>query len=199
LQPFPQPPKNVPHDALPTSWTAADIGDASPGGQRVSGNNINIFAGGADIFGKQDAFRFVSRPLRANDTLSAAVTFPLDTSEYAKAGLMIRSGPAADAAFVMINVFPNGTVGFCTRAATGRAATEKKFYPGADSSISLRIIFHDGRASAEFRDADGHWIETGAAALPVDSNTRIGYAVTSHDVQSLTRAAFAPLNETTSP
>jgi regulation of enolase protein 1 (concanavalin A-like superfamily) len=108
---------------LPADWEAADIGDAAPAGTTdFDGQAFRIEAGGNDIAGVHDAFRFTYLPLNGDGTLTARVAHPV-SSQYAKVGVMMREGLEPDAAHaaMLIQGLPLHTWSgvWTTRAATG--------------------------------------------------------------------------------
>ncbi|MDA1360951.1 alginate lyase family protein [Glycomyces luteolus] len=83
---------------LPAPWEAADIGDSAPaGGTDFDGQAFRIKAGGNDIAGVEDRFRFTHLPLTGDGTITARIAHPV-SSQYAKVGLMMRESLEPDAA-----------------------------------------------------------------------------------------------------
>ena len=121
----------------------------------------------------------------------------LDSSEFAKAGLMIRAGNGRNAAFVLINIFPDATVGYCVRTKDGEAATEKKFYPTTQLPVQLRLQFDRGAIVAQYRVNNETWNDAATSHLESATPMRIGFAVASHDVQTLTTAQFQIISSLT--
>ena len=73
-------------DAL-AGWTAIDINDPLPGGQkRISDSAIDLYAAGSDVYGTADQFRFVCQKLSGDFTISATLDYLTFTHVYAKAG-----------------------------------------------------------------------------------------------------------------
>jgi regulation of enolase protein 1 (concanavalin A-like superfamily) len=82
---------------LPAPWAAEDVGAVHvAGGCSFDGERFTIEAGGADIGGTADAFHFAHLPLRGDGTVTARLVHPV-SSQYAKAGVMMRAGTAPDA------------------------------------------------------------------------------------------------------
>jgi len=94
-------PRSLPAAAaagLPGPWSTQDIGDVRVAGSAgYDGEAFTVEAGGADIAGTADQFRFTWLPLAGDGTLTARVATPL-SSQYAKVGVMLRDGLADDAA-----------------------------------------------------------------------------------------------------
>ena len=183
-------------DALPAPWLADDIGDATPGGQRIEASRWTVIAGGADIFGTADAFRFVSRPLPEGQRWLAWTvleTFDAD-DRYAKAGWMVRGSSAADAAHALLHVFPDGTLVIAERDEAGGTTREKKL--GVTRMPAGLAVQREG-ATLRFAatDADGRWrvlAERDAAWLDdqAEPGPRLGLATLAHDALRLTDATY---------
>lgn len=187
-------------DALPAGWEAADIGGALPGGQKVlSPSAMEIFAGGEDIWYKKDQFRFVFQRPSGDFTLTATISGLTESHQYAKAGLMLRSGPELDAAHVMINVFPSGHVLLASRGGRG-FATEQQTIASARFPVGLRLERRGSRVTAGFSDDGKTWSNR---LLRVSSSLTgggcAGLVVLSHDNRCLTSAAFKDIEFISGP
>jgi hypothetical protein len=102
------------------------VGGALPGGQKViAAGDMDIYGGGADIWQSRDQFRFIWREVDGEFELTATLAALAMSHEYAKAGLMIRTGNQPEAAFVMIHVFPGGGISLAHRSAAGQPVEEK--------------------------------------------------------------------------
>ena len=86
-------PPPPPPPPCPAPWTCADIGAPTPAGSQAFDPNTatwTINAGGADIGGASDQFRYVWQTLTGDGSISARVASQGNTSLQAKAGLMFR-------------------------------------------------------------------------------------------------------------
>jgi len=192
LDPLPVLPREAPRDELPHGWRGIDI-DASNGGQKATDHGITVYGSGSDIFGTSDSFRFVARSGSGDRTLLDATVGNLqDSDDYAKAGLMIRRTTEPTAAFVMVNLFPNGVVGVCWRASSGGPAQEKKFYPDFDGSSAGFRLERTGDEVVAAMHIAGKWQNLSTVHADLGSTPLAGYAVTSHDSEKLTTATFTP-------
>src|ERR1019366_2812582 len=78
-------------DDSASGWSSGDIGNATPaGGQALdpASGTWTINAGGADITGTSDQFRYVWQTLTGNGSVVAHVTSQANTSTGAKTGPM---------------------------------------------------------------------------------------------------------------
>src|SRR5689334_23157903 len=90
-----------PSDAqtLPAPWIAQDIGSPTPAGSTTySSGTFTVKAGGSDIYDSADQFRFVEQPVSGDVDIRARVDGLVQTDDYAKVGVMIRSALASNAA-----------------------------------------------------------------------------------------------------
>ena len=112
---------------LPDGWWARDIGGDQPNGRTTfDGERFILEAGGSDIAGTADSFRFASLTLTGDTVITARVVFPV-SSQYAKVGVMIRASldPASAHAAMLIQGLPLYTWSgvWTTRATAGAAGT----------------------------------------------------------------------------
>lgn len=180
----------------PAGYRSDDVGGALGGHTAAKADgSVVIMASGADIHGKRDAFRFVSRPIGAGkSTETATITSFLDTAEYAKAGLMARWGDSPSAAMVLLNVFPDGTIALMTRATDGASTTETKVNADAPLPVQLRLEVNGGDVVGSWRGSRGDWRDAGKTSVRASSNGRIGFAVCSHN-----ESVFTTVNATLGP
>ncbi|NCC50194.1 MAG: hypothetical protein EOM20_03165 [Spartobacteria bacterium] len=177
-------------DDMP-GWTAVDIHNALPGGQRmITDECMEIYGGGEDIYEASDQFRFVYKEVRGNFSFGAAVAELDETHQYAKAAIMLRAGLAHDDPFVMINVFPGGNVLVVQRNEKGGLAEQEEvgvsLFPAR-----LRMMRKGNLFALGFFTTADEWA-TRRLTLPAVFNGTcyVGMAVLSHDNRILTRALF---------
>lgn len=82
-------------------WECQDVGNPLLAGSQTLKNGVwTVNGAGTDLWSEHDQFHFVSQPLAAgNATVSARIISQADTDPEAKAGIIIRSSNAADAAY----------------------------------------------------------------------------------------------------
>ncbi len=173
-------------------WTATDIGDSRPGGQRVwSSNEMDVFGGGRDIWGEEDQFRFLWRPATAPFELSARMAALEETHPHAKAGLMWRASLDPGAPLVLLHVFPDGQISWGWRDAAGAAMQERRVHVGT-LPVSLRLTGQHGQVEAAWSADGNQWTTIERRSLPGGASPGlVGFAVLAHDNnESLTTAAF---------
>src|SRR5205085_2067491 len=85
----------------------ADIGSPGvAGSSNFDGLAWTINGGGADVFGTADQFHLASQSFIGDVTITARVDNLLNTGDYAKAGIMVRDGTAANAGYAFTFVTP---------------------------------------------------------------------------------------------
>jgi hypothetical protein len=110
----------APSSGLPAGWSDGDIGSpANHGSATLSTLAWTINGGGADIWNTSDQFNFAHAPLTGDGSVVARVTSPTYTNAWAKAGVMLRNGLVANAAFVDLVVTPGNGVAFQWRSTAG--------------------------------------------------------------------------------
>ncbi|WP_427896168.1 alginate lyase family protein [Kribbella sp. GL6] len=79
-------------------WQSRDVGRvAVPGATAYDGETFTVEAGGVEIGGTEDSFRFVYVPLRGDGVITARVVYPV-SSQYATVGVMLRQSLSASSA-----------------------------------------------------------------------------------------------------
>jgi PQQ-like domain len=120
-----------PASVCPTNWTCADIGTATlPGGQVFQNGTWTVQAGGQDIWGVYDGFRFISQPLPGDGTVSARVASQSGGGAWQKTGVMLRYSADPEAPYYGVFVTPQHGVVVQSRSVTGGASTQV-LIPGA--------------------------------------------------------------------
>lgn len=188
-------PATAPSSRNVEAWRLVDCATDIASGLDAQGARISITAAGQDIIGTSDSFGFLSQPVRQSGVLIARVDQLLQSSTWAKAGLMIRFGEPGDAdyaaaPFAMVNTFSDGGLAFVVRDKGGAATTETKRSVGP---LPRRLaILHDGPRIEAYADngADG-WIKLGSTTIVSISPAQIGLAVCSNRKRALTRADFS--------
>jgi hypothetical protein len=183
-------------DEVP-GWKNVSINDALPGGLRyVSREDLDVFGSGSDIWKAEDQFEFVCRRMLGDFTCTVLLTNLVESHEYAKAGLMIRSSLQPDAALLMINMFPDGKVGLAWREAPGAELNEKRvaqvIFP-VWLKLRKRGQFVDLSYSRDGKDWKKQRIKMSKAFKP---HYYFGLFALSHEKHYLTEANFRNLRLT---
>ncbi len=165
---------------LPSGWTGADIGGVTGQSSCESGGTYTIVAGGADIWGTSDQFRYTYQTLNGDGTITAKINSIQNTDPWAKSGVMIRESLAANSAHVDCHVTSGNGISFQLRATTG-GTTTSTIASGLSAPYWVRVQ-RTGNSFSAFRSADGTtWTQVGTATtVTMASSVFIGLAATSH-------------------
>ena len=174
---------------VPPPWTNADVGAvALPGTAEFADGTFTIQAAGADIWGTSDSFNYTSQPVGSDIQLTARIVRLQNTNTFAKAGVMLRASLASDAAHVILDVRPDGSLEFMTRVAPGGATT---FIGGGHVAFPAWLrLAQSGSTISAWSSADGTAWTFVAAATNSGVTGRAGLAVTSHTSSTPTQAVF---------
>lgn len=93
------------------AWQSQDIGNTVPGSTDITNGVFTIRGNGADIYGSQDAFRFVYVLADGDCEIQARVVAQEPLNDWSKAGVMIRQNPDAGSPHIHINRNPNPSHG----------------------------------------------------------------------------------------
>lgn len=184
-------PRPASAQALPAPWQSAAVGDAAPVSAHASadgGGTFTTTAAGRDIQDAADGFGFIFQPATGDVTLTARVVSVPDTSEWAKAGIMMRGGLGADAKNIFFAVTAAHQLAFQHRDADGSATTTIQL-PGA-APLWLRLE-RAGTQVTAFTSPDGAaWTRVSGATSFLPAAMSVGAASTSHQAGTPAEAVF---------
>ncbi|GAG24930.1 unnamed protein product, partial [marine sediment metagenome] len=101
--------KQAPAPTPRAAWITGDIGKVRvAGSMEREGGRYVLKGAGSDIWQKADAFFFAYQRAHGDCEITARVVSMTNTSQHAKAGIMIRAGATPDAAAVKLNLLPGG-------------------------------------------------------------------------------------------
>jgi regulation of enolase protein 1 (concanavalin A-like superfamily) len=181
---------------VPSPWQTADVGSvAAAGSASESAGTWTVRGSGADIWGAADEFRFVWQELAGDGEVVARVTAIGNTHAWAKAGVMIRDGAAANAAHaMMVQTAGNGRA-FQFRSATGGAS--RHVAGGAGPAPVWVKIARSGNVLTGSTSSDGiAWTMVGNATIAMGATVRVGLVVTSHLDGTLCTGTFTGVGVT---
>jgi regulation of enolase protein 1 (concanavalin A-like superfamily) len=182
------------------SWVSQDIGNVGlAGGSSYGTGKWTISgAGGAAVWGTADAFRFVYQPLAGDGQITARVDSLQNTTAFAKAGVMLRDGAAANAANVTLSIRPTGDLEFLQRSAAGGQTT---FLATARTPTPYWIrLARSGSTVVASISTDGAvWVVVGATTAIMSNTVNAGVVVTSNDSAQLNTAQFEGVRLTPAP
>lgn len=175
----------------PSGWHNADIGAVGVAGSLLeTDGTFTVRASGADIWGAADEFHFVYRPLKGDGSITARVVSLTRTHVWAKAGVMVRSSLAANAAHATMVVSAGSGAAFQFRAAGGGTSASA----GAEGAAAAPYWVRVERAASVLRgykSSDGiSWTLATQRSIPMGSDVYVGLVATSHLDGTRTSAVF---------
>ena len=190
----PPPPTTPPPPAVTQLTTSADIGSVTIAGSTSTANGVyTVRASGVDVWGTQDAFRFVHGQLNGDGEITARVDSLTAEENWTKAGVMIRETLSASSRYAFAIVSPGHGVSFQYRASAGGSAAESGTADEVSRApywVRLRRV---GNVFTAYVSANGQsWRQQGSSVtIAMGASVYAGLAVSSHDAWSLTTAAFS--------
>lgn len=189
----------------------ADIGSPALGGSSsVNGNSLSITAGGADVWGPRDEFRFSYIQQKGDFDMVARIESLTAPHLYTKAGLMAREELSDNCRHIYFQVFPdnkprnknNGGYEFQYRPEKG--AEMKAIYPPkAEGTPDFPVSYpntwirlkRSGNDFTAYYSPDGKtWTPYAVYTLKLPQRLYLGMAVTSHNVSESTTAVFTDIS-----
>jgi hypothetical protein len=170
----------------------------------LSSGQILMNGTGADIYGTADQGRFVYKQLTGNGALIARVDRLDNTNAWAKAGVMIRSGLDAGAAYAYSLASTGNGVHYQARLTSGAGATSDTALTLPTSQTTLPIpawvkVERNGNAFNAYYSTDGTtWIANpwNPQTITMGATAYIGLAVTSHQTGAVAGAEFSGIATT---
>ncbi len=181
---------------LPNPWASQDVGTVGLTGSASASSGVFTVSGaGADIWGSADSFQSVMQPITGDVQIVTRVTAVQNTNTYAKAGIMLRGSLTAGSAHVILDLRPNGSIEFMSRAVNGGSTS---YLAGATQAAPVWLkLTRAGTTVAGFVSSDGTtWTQVGTTTLSIPALAYIGLAVTSHDVTKLNTSSFDNISVT---
>jgi hypothetical protein len=186
-----------------------DIG--TNGNSKLIGDDCLMTAGGADIWGKHDAFGFIYKPLKGNFDIMYQIKSLKAAHAYTKAGIMARANLSDSSQHVYFQVFPDnrarnkndGGCEFQYRQATG--GDMKAVYP-ADAidktdflvtypNTYLRLVRKGDNFEAYLSNDGTKWLHYTTFTQAMPSKIFVGMAVTAHHKTATTDCRFKVLHK----
>jgi hypothetical protein len=171
---------------LPPNIASMTIGTTHQGDAWESGpSEYTIRGGGHDIWGGNDGFHYVFRPLEGDGKLSVNLASMTAVHTWAKVGLMIRETAADNSKHGMVIVSGGNIAQVAARADTGGGTVEVYSVGGQTEPKELIIERVGNEIKASFWNVVIPGIledwDTTTFTLTMNSDVYIGMAVCSHE------------------
>jgi len=187
-----------------------DIGAATkPGKATIKKEEVEVVAGGADIWGKNDEFRFGYKKLKGDFDVSVQIKSLSKPHQYTKAGIMARVDVSDNCEHVYFQVFPdnsprNKNKGGCEfQYRLEKGGDMKAIYPNPETAgnkfdvnfpntwIRLRRI--GNVFETYFSNDNNKWELYSTFEQKLPAGLLVGLAVTSHNSEDFTTVVFSNL------
>jgi regulation of enolase protein 1 (concanavalin A-like superfamily)/uncharacterized protein (DUF2141 family) len=158
---------------------------------------FTISGAGSDVWGASDQFQFMYQQITGDVDFVARVDSILHTDPWSKAGVMIRSSLAANAAYGYALVSAQNGVAFQWRAQTG---SQSQTTSGVSGSAPRWVrLVRAGTTLTAYTSGDGvTWTSLGSATIALGTSAYVGLAVTSHNASASTTAVISQTSMGTS-
>ena len=176
--------------ALPSGWTAQDVGDVAAGGSTTQNNGTwTVTGSGADIWNNADGFRFASQRITGDVQVTAQVNSLTNTDMWAKAGVMIRESLANGSRHT--STFATASNGFAyQRRLDTNGSSSHTAGPGVSTPYWVRIE-RVGNVIISSTSPNGTtWTEIRRETVTMNAAVYVGLVVTSHNNGALCTATF---------
>jgi hypothetical protein len=186
----------------------ADIGAATKAGRAtINKKEIEIIAGGSDIWSTHDEFYFGYKKLKGDFDMSVQILSLSAANQYTKAGIMARADLSDSSQHVFFQVFPdnsprnknNGGCEFQYRSL--KAGEMKAIYPdpitaGNQFNVAfpntwIRLKRQGDVFKSYFSNDCKTWVLYSSFTLEMPRELLVGLAVTAHTSTGYTSARFA--------
>ena len=179
-------------DPLPAPWIGLDIGGPgiSGGAMYVTNSPIWMAQGsGADIGGTNDQLHYVYQTISGDWDMQARVASMRYTTDWSKAGLMMRESLAGSARQVYVGLSPTHGVDFLYRSATG-GSTVSQGQTGWSVPYWVRAV-RLGNTFTGYCSSNGvDWAQVYSVTVSMSNPIYVGLAVCAANNARACMAAF---------
>lgn len=185
---------------VPSPWVSQDIGAVGGvGAAGITGSTFKIMGGGADVWGTNDEFHYVSQPLSGDGSITVRVASMENpaASYYSRAGIMIRETTAVGSKYASMMLHPTGGgVRLQSRASTNGNTSEIN---GAivNAPYYLRLTRSGNTFTGEISTNGSSWTTVGSVNVTMGADVLVGMAVTDRNDSYLHWGTFDNVSITT--
>jgi regulation of enolase protein 1 (concanavalin A-like superfamily) len=180
---------------LPAPWLSQDVGGPAIAGQAsYSAGTFSLSAGGVDIWGVADQFRFVYQPIDGDGQVVAFVGSMQSADAWTKAGVMIREDLTAGSTNVMVSASAANGMVFQSRVSRGGVTTSLKLAGTVPHWVRL---VRSGSTLTGYHSTDGTtWTLMGSSTIAMATRVYVGLALVSHNAAASASATFSSVTVT---
>ena len=185
---------------LPANWLTLDVGTVGVSGSASeSSGTYTLAAGGFDIVGRADAFRYAYLNAKDNASISARVATNNAAKANAPACVMMRQTLNADAIHIAICVTPSGGIQLRYRQLFGGQTTiTKASNQSLRAPYYVRLVRTGGAVQAGYSSDGSTWLNLGGSLrINFADSLYIGLAFSSSNTSSTSTATYTNVSTTT--
>lgn len=181
-------------NALPADWLTMNLGTvAGEGSVTESAGTWTVAGAGADIWGKEDAFRYAFQVKSGDIEFTSKLESLTQSDPWTKAGLMIRDDLTPGAKNVFIALASKNGETFQYRTETDGESFNTAGVTTLKPPYFLKVVrlgdVFQGWTSADGKK--GTWTKIGQVEMPMTGQIYVGYAVTAHHATKTSTAVFS--------
>ncbi len=175
---------------FPSSWSRQDIGNVALAGETTYLNDVFTLKGsGTDIWANADAFHYAYKTMSGDGQIIARVSSLQQTNAWAKGGVMIRAGLAANSPHAMMAITAGNGAAFQRRLTAGGASLHTAGWK-INAPYWVKLV-RSGNTFTGYISQDGlSWVLVGKDTISMAGSALVGFAVTSHDNSTLCAATL---------
>ncbi len=159
----------------PQPWQQNDFGTNVQGEVYFQNNTFHIKSFGWDIWNNTDNFIFESQPMNGNGEIIARIAEQDATSEWAKAGVMIRESLTDNSKHAFMAITPFQGPAFQHRTSTGGSSENSNVW-AARSAIWVKLVRNGNTFSGYYSTNGISWTFHKSATISMGANVYIGLA-----------------------
>lgn len=176
------------------TWVDADVGsDGLTGSTSEASGTITMQAGGADIWGTADGFRYHYRSMSGDGAIVVRVAGLTNTHPWAKAGVMMREDLQPGSRNVAMLVTAAASISLQSRG-SAYGSTNVVAGPWYNPPMWVKLVRSGNSFTASYSVDGTTWTELGTQLVTMGANLLVGVAASAHATNTTTTATFDNLS-----
>ena len=157
-------------------------------------SQYRITGSGANIWAKQDQFRFAWREMTGNFTVSATMKFLGTGAEHRKAGIMLRQSGDTDAAYVDVIMHGSGMPALQWRSRKGENTNTFDLPLQEPGTFRIRLVRTGPKMHMYLAKEGAEPVRIGNTEVTFTGPILVGLAVCSHDPNASDTVVFSDVS-----
>ncbi len=176
---------------------SGDVGSPKiKGSTEFSNGQYRITGSGANIWGKQDQFHYVWRPMTGNFTATATMRFLGHGAEHRKAGIMIRQSLDPDATYADVVIHGSGMPGLQWRSTQGEDTNTFDLPIEGQGTYKLKLVRNGVKIYIYIGKDGAEPKKIANTEVTFHDPVLVGLAVCSHDANASDTVVFTDVSLT---